>query len=75
MFAPLRHNADAGSVDENLVRLAAIDHLGVAGDKGHARRIGRVAHRLHDPLEIIHRQAFLEDKSDREMERTRAAHG
>ncbi len=30
---------------------------------------------MDQALEIVHRQAFLEDESDREMERFRAAHG
>ena len=34
--APAGHDADAGGGDEDLVALAAIDDLGVAGDQRHA---------------------------------------
>ena len=37
--------------------------------------VGGLAHRLHDAPEIVHRQAFLENEADREIQRPRAAHG
>ena len=37
----IRHNTDARSIDENFVRLAAIDHLRIAGDKLHTGVVSR----------------------------------
>ena len=63
-----------GGVDENLVGLAAIHDLGIAGHQLHARVVGGRAHRLHDAPEILHRRSFLEDEADRKIKRARAAH-
>ena len=53
---PVRHDADAGGGDEHAVGLAALDHLGVAGDDLHARLARRRAHALRDALQIGERK-------------------
>ena len=40
MLTPASNDADAGSVDENLVAFAAIDDFGVAGDELNAGGFG-----------------------------------
>jgi len=67
--------SDAGGVDENLIGLAAIHDFRVAGHKLDSRGVSRLPHRLHDAPEIFHRRSFFEDKSNREIERSRPAHG
>ncbi len=68
------YDANAGSVDENLVCLAAVNHLRITSDKLHSGGIGRSVHRLDDAPEIFHRHTFFQDKAGREIKRTRAAH-
>ncbi len=68
-------NPDTRGVNKNLIGLAAVDHLGVAGDELHAGFVGRGAHRLHDSPKIFHRKSLLEDEADGEIERLGAAHG
>ena len=75
MLTPSRNDADAGGVDEDLVALAAVDDLGVAGDELHAGLGGRGAHRLDDAAQIVDGQAFFEDERGGEIQRLRAAHG
>jgi hypothetical protein len=48
--APVGQHADAGGADEHAVALALLDHLGVAGDDGHAGLARRRGHRLDDAL-------------------------
>ena len=73
---PSRDHADAGGVDEDSVGLAAIDDFGVAGDERDARGVGGFAHRVHDSRRNRRiGSPFLEDESDGEMQRARAAHG
>ena len=72
---PGRHDTDAGGVDEQAVGLAALDHLGVAGDDGDAGGARGFAHRAGNAIEIGERKALLDDEAGGEIERTRAAHG
>ena len=69
----LRHQADAGSGDEDLVALAPVHDLGVAGDQGHARLVAGLPHRGDDALQVGQRQALLEDEGGREEQRLGAA--
>src|SRR5664279_1895935 len=57
-----RHHADAGGVDEEAVGLAALDHLGVAGDDRDAGGARGCAHRTGDALEIGERKALFDDE-------------
>ena len=68
-------HADAGGVDEEAVALAAVDHLGVAGDD-RARPPRRAAARIDATTrqQRLHRQAFLEDEAGAQEQRPRAAH-
>ena len=73
--APVLDHADARSVDEHAVALAAVDDLGVAGHEPHpggvaASRIDATTRRS-----VRQRQAFLEDEARAEIERAGAAHG
>src|SRR6476660_6450223 len=70
----VRHGANARSIDENFVRLPAIDYLRIAGHKFDAGVISRSMHRLHDAPEILHRQTFFQNKTGREIKGARAAH-
>jgi hypothetical protein len=54
-----RHHADAGGADEHAVALALFDHLGVAGDDGHAGLARRRGHRFDDALQVGQRKALL----------------
>ena len=74
ILTPARNDADAGGGDEDLVALAAVDDLGVAGDELDAGFGGSGAHGLDDAAEIVDRQAFFEDERGGEIERLRAAH-
>ena len=69
-----RRHADAGGRDEDAVGLAALDHLGVAGDDRHAGCPRRRAHAVGDALEIGERKALLDDEARREIERLGARH-
>ena len=62
----LRHHADAGGGDEDLVALAAIDDLGVAGDERHAGLVAGLPHGSDDALQIVQRQSFFEDERGRQ---------
>ena len=70
----VRHDADAGSIDENLVCFTPVNHLCIASDQLHAGGIGSSVHRLDDAPEIFHRQTFFQDKAGREIKRVRSAH-
>ena len=74
MFTPFGTTPMPCGVDENFVGLAAINDLGIARHELHAGVVGGGAHRLHDAPEILHRHSFLQDESDREIKRARAAH-
>ena len=67
--------ADAGGVDEELVGLAAVDDLEVAGDDLDARRRGRGAHRGDHPPQRLQRKPLLQDEAGAETDRARPAHG
>ena len=56
------------------IGLAALDHLGVAGDDRHARRARGVAHARRDALQVGERKALFDDEARREIERPRARH-
>ena len=58
-----RHHADARGVDEQLVRLAAVHHLGVAGDDGHAGLGRGRRHAGEDAVQGVDGQAFLQDQA------------
>ena len=68
-------HADAGRVDEDAVALASVHDLGVAGDQLHPAAAAATLHRLDDPPQRLHRQAFFQDQRRAEIERPRAAHG
>ncbi len=72
---PGRHDADAGGVKEQSVGLAALDHLGVAGNDCDAGGARRLAHRTGDALEIGERESLLDDEAGGKIKRARAAHG
>src|SRR5208283_1122528 len=55
-------DADARRGDEDLVALAPVDNLGVAGDELDAGFGGGGAHRLDHTAKIVHRETFFEDK-------------
>ena len=57
--------AHAGGIDIDAVGPAALDHLSVARDYGHARFVRRFGHRLHNLVELIHGIALFEDKAAR----------
>ena len=59
--------AHAGGIDVDAVGPAALDHLGVARDYGHARLARRFGHRLHNLAEPIHGIALFEDKAARQV--------
>ena len=67
--------AHARGVDKNAVALAALHHLGVAGDDLHARLPGSCCHGLDDASQVRQRQALLEDETCAQVERHRPAHG
>ena len=64
--------ADAGGGDEDAVGAAALDHLGVAGDQRHARGAGGGGHGVRDAVQVVQRQALLEDERTREEAGPRA---
>ena len=59
--------AHAGGIDVDAVGPAALDHLSVARDYGHARLARRFGHRLHNLVELIHGIALFEDKAARQV--------
>jgi hypothetical protein len=67
--------ADTGGVDVEPVAVAAVDHLGVAGDHGDPGRPGGCAERGGDAAELVDRQALLEHHPDRQVERHGPRHG
>ena len=70
---PSRDHADAGSGDENLVALAAIHDLGIAGNQGHAGLGAACRMECDDAPKVVHRQAFFENECGREEQRPGAA--
>lgn len=62
-----RHLAHAGGIDIDAVGPAALDHLSVARDYGHARLARRLGHRLHNLAELIHGIALFKDKAARQV--------
>ena len=66
---PARHARRARRGDEDAVGLAALHHLGVAGDDRDACLGGGRRHRLDDPAEVGDREAFLENEAHREVQR------
>ena len=66
----LGHEADAGGGDEDLVALAAVDDLGVAGDQRDARLVARLrASRRRSARRSAIGQPFFEDERRRQVER------
>ena len=63
-----------GRVDIAAVRLALLDHLGVAGDYLHPGDPGGGLHRGHDPDQVGDREAFLQDEAGGQVERGRPRH-
>ena len=57
--------AHTGGIDIDAVGPAALDHLSVARDYGHARFVRRFGHRLHNLVELIHGIALFEDEAAR----------
>ena len=66
--------ADAGGVDEKLIALAALDHLGVAGYDLHTRFLRSEADRHQYLPEIGHSQAFLQNETQGQVLRYGPAH-
>ncbi len=73
--ASLGQDSHARGGDEDLVALATIDHLGIAGDDRYAGFGAGFAHGGHDPPQVGHRQTFLQNKCGRKIERRGAADG
>jgi hypothetical protein len=67
-------HAHAGGVDVHAVGLAAGDDLRVAGDDLHARLVGGGRGRVQDAPQQIDLEALLENQSERDVGRRRAAH-
>ena len=63
MASPGRQFAHAGGIDVDAVGTATLDHLGVAGDYGHARLARRFGHGLHNLAQLVHGIALFEDKA------------
>ncbi len=63
----------ARGVDEDLVRAALADDLGVAGDDGDAGARRGAPRRLDHAAQVGERQPFLEDEGERQRQRARAA--
>ena len=59
----MKHQTDAGYVDENAITLAMLDDLGIAGDQLDPGVLGGQGHRLDDSLELGKRKPFLENES------------
>ena len=57
-------HADSAGVDEQLIRLATVNHFCVARDDRHSRLCCGHRHRLHDTAQNRHVQSLLEDQSD-----------
>ncbi len=70
----VRHDADAGGVDEQAVALAALDNLGVAGDDGDAGRGRCFGHRRCDQAQGLGGKAFFKNEPGAQKQRPRAAH-
>ena len=71
----LRHHAQAGGGDEDAVRLAALDDLGVARHHRHSRLVGGPRHALHQPRQIGQGEAFLQDEARGQVQGPGAGHG
>jgi len=67
--------SDARGVDEDLVRGALGDDLGVPGDDGDPGGVGGVPHGLQNPFQIRQRESLFDDQADAQVERHGAAHG
>ena len=67
-------SADAGRGDEQLVGLAALHHLGVAGHELRRRPPQPPSASRRRRAERRHRQTLLEDEAGAEVERSGAAH-
>ncbi len=63
-----RHNADTGSVDEQAVRAAFLDNLGIAGDDLHIGSGRCPAQGIHNAPQHFDRQALLNDESGTEIQ-------
>jgi len=70
----VRNHADAGGIDENLVRRAARHYLGVAGDDLDPGVAGGLRHRVHDTQQRFSRQSLFQNESTGEVTRQRPAH-
>jgi hypothetical protein len=68
-------DTDPGRIDEDAVALAAVHHLGVAGDDGDFGRGRRAAHRFHHAAQVGERKPLLQDEARGEVERLGPAHG
>ena len=68
-------HAEAAGGDEQPVRLAALHHLGVAGDDGHATGGGRPGHGGDDAAQAGQVEALLQDQGDADAGGTGAGHG
>jgi len=66
------HHTHAAGVDEHLVRLAAIHHLRIARDDGHARLGGGRSHGVDHAAKDRHVEPLLQDQPNAECEGTRA---
>src|ERR1700756_2903443 len=71
----LLHHPNSCRRDEDLVALAAVHHLGVAGDEFDASIFSRLAHGLHDAAQFLSGKTFFEDEGCSQIERPRTTHG
>ena len=66
--------SDSGGIDKNLISLAAFHHLGIPGYYLYTCFLRSSFHRFHDPQELVHFQAFLNDKAGRSQCRLPPTH-
>ena len=60
---PGRKHTDAGRVDVAPVAVAALDHLGIAGNDAHACCGSRIRHGADNGSKLRQREAFFEDEA------------
>src|SRR6202453_3222165 len=71
---PTLDHADTGSGDKNLIALAAVDHLSVAGHQLNTGLNRGGTHGFHNPAQVVDRKALFENEGCREIQGPRPAH-
>ena len=66
--------ADSGGINKNLVSLTTLDHLGISGNYLYTCFLCSPFDRFHNPQELVHFQAFLNNKTKADKFRDSAAH-